>query len=90
MSDQETIGPAAIRCRDQIFTGDNHLEAYEELCRALPHVSDDELTECDGFLTNAGRYVSREEALCIAQAADQCSADTPDDCMQLRSEYIQK
>ena len=85
-----TIGPAAIRCRGHIFTGANHLEAYEKLRRTLPYVPNEELKECDGFLTSEGQYVCREDALAIASAANQIAADAPKASTELRSEHLTK
>jgi len=90
MPNHETIGPAAIRCRGEIFTGQSHLEAYEKLRRILPDVPDDELTECDGFLTSTGRYVCRKDALVIAAAAIQLTGNQPESTTKLRSEYLIK
>src|SRR5262249_21274731 len=54
---------AAIRINDRIFTGSSHFDAVTKAQTALgENVVARSNVSADGFLTNQGRYVSREEA----------------------------
>jgi hypothetical protein len=60
---------AAVRIGDRIFTGDSHFDAVTKAQAALGEdvahrllSSGGNTVALDGFLTNKGRYVSREEA----------------------------
>lgn len=60
---------AAVRIGDRIFTGDSHFDAVSKAQAALGEGVTHRLLDkggpnvaLDGFLTNKGRYVSREEA----------------------------
>lgn len=74
----ETITLPAAKVADRVFTGVNHPDALEAASHALK-VPFDDLAEqaADGFLTSAGRFVSRHEARDIAQRADQLAAGHP-------------
>jgi hypothetical protein len=60
---------AAVRISDKVFTGDSHFDAVtkaqevlgEKVTHRLLSEGRDKVAT-DGFLTNTGRYVSREEA----------------------------
>ncbi len=72
----ERIDAAAVRLGDKTYTGLNHADAYEAL------VQDNGGKEPDfyehGFTTNTGRFVEPEEALKIANRADQVGAGATD------------
>lgn len=65
----EKVGRAALKYGDEIFTGVNHGDALDKILSKMQdfdykHVS-------DGFITTHGRFVSRAEALEIAEQAKQ-------------------
>lgn len=71
----EKVGKAALQYKDQIFEGQNHGMALNDIMEKYP---DDEFRIGtkpgqirDGFMTTKGRFVSREEAMTIARAQDQ-------------------
>jgi hypothetical protein len=54
---------AAVRIGDRMFTGTSHLDAVMKAQEALgENALSSGNVATDGFLTNAGRYISREEA----------------------------
>lgn len=73
---------AAIKVRDQVFPGVTHFDALvksvpgaaerdlfgDELMAAFEKHHGQELFDADGFVTNLGRYVDRQEAAKLAQA----------------------
>jgi hypothetical protein len=69
----ERIAAAAVRVEGETYTGTTHAEAYEKAIgrpltadQRVPNLGND-----SGFVTNAGRFVTRDEALDIARSADQ-------------------
>lgn len=69
----ETISSAALEYEGQLFTARSHAEAWPLLVEAKPDF-DDNLIH-DGFITNTGRFISREEALVVAKKAKQVSPE---------------
>lgn len=68
----EKIATAAIRMDDRIFTGENHMAAIAKMKKEYPNWEEDENLKLeDGFLTNKGRFVERDEAGLIAKQAGQ-------------------
>jgi hypothetical protein len=61
---QEYIVSAGVIVGDKVYTGATHVEAYED-ARDVEKVEDVLVAGNDGFVTNTGRYVSREEAVAI-------------------------
>jgi hypothetical protein len=75
VSDIEKISAAAILCGDLLIVGQTHIQAVGKIL-SLPGRSGQEKAEfslnaADGFVTNQGRFVDRQEACRIAQAAGQ-------------------
>jgi hypothetical protein len=74
-SGKEYVEKAAIRLKDgKIFTGAAHYQAVDEAVgKKLLAYEDENLADkyTDGFMTNAGRFVDREEAAKIAQSVGQ-------------------
>ncbi len=72
----EKLAAAALNVNGRIFTGPTHSVAMENAERALgiPFEEMQLAPIADGFVTNAGRYVSRWEAGEIAQRASQGAA----------------
>ena len=72
----EKIATAAINVDGRVFTGPTHSHAIESAERALgmPLAQMHDASIGDGFVTNAGRYVSRWEAEDIARRASQGQA----------------
>ncbi len=67
---------AAVKLGDQTFTGPSHMHAINAASDRLGNAAVDALllksgNSADGFVTNTGRYVTREEA---GQLADQHNA----------------
>ena len=60
------IQKAAIKCKYQIFTGFEHGECFKQLEN---HHKEAEIIQ--GFVTNDGDFVSRQEAFVIAKNANQ-------------------
>lgn len=70
----EFISAAAVRFTDHIAVGACHFDALMNLEKSLGPIFETIQNGIDeGFLTNTNRFVSREEAYDIAQAADQYS-----------------
>jgi hypothetical protein len=72
----ETVASSAIKANGRIFTGRTHLEAVDkaEAELGIP-LNDMELDPiADGFVTSAGRYISRREADDIARREGQGEA----------------
>ena len=72
---KEQIAFAAIRTEHRLFVGTTHIEAEASLVRE-PGLAGEEkarllLARVDGFLTDTGRFVFREEAFKIAAQAAQ-------------------
>lgn len=81
---QERIAGAAVKYEDQVFTGINHGEAYENAVRSLgfdPFEAGSgarganiaERRDLNGFVTNTGRFVDRIDAMRIARDAEQAT-----------------
>lgn len=75
----EKIKSAAIKIGDEIFEGTTHgeaaIKAEEKLGKEIDSSIESDLT---GFMTTSGRYLSREQALIVAQEAGQFAADRTD------------
>lgn len=80
----ERISRAAIRIGDKTYTAPNHAQAirnaeqstgtpFNELISGLP-----ESQIVDGFVTNTGRFVNRNEATAIAERARQLRGSPPE------------
>jgi hypothetical protein len=77
----EMISAAAIRCGDQVFTGPTHIAIMKKItllgapadqkCKML-------LDGEDGFVTDTGRVVSREEGFKIAKSSHQIVGELGD------------
>lgn len=71
----EKIAAAALKARDQVYTGPTHAACMNAILTDERLTSDQKvamlLDTDDGFVTNTGRFVSREEAFQIAQAQKQ-------------------
>jgi hypothetical protein len=81
----EKIAGAAFKYGDEVFQGMNHGDAYEAAVKKLGFdpfaagtgsagANTAERRGLNGFLTSTGRFVSREEALRIAEAANQAKS----------------
>ncbi len=71
----ERIAAAAVKVSDRLFTGPSHMTCAVTLM-SLEDLTTDEkramfLAREQGFVTDAGRFVSREEAFKIAKAQSQ-------------------
>jgi hypothetical protein len=78
----EKIVTAAIQSGGQIYTGAVHTDAIESAAKALgvdPEtiMADEAKWDLGGFVTNLGRYVTREEAQDIAERNDQIDKTLP-------------
>lgn len=77
----EKISAAAICCGDQVFTGPTHIAILRKItlldvpakqrCQML-------LSGEDGFVTDTGRFVSREEGFKIAKHSNQIAGELGD------------
>lgn len=74
----ERITAAAIRLGEELFTGRNHTEAIMNMEEMVPEWETLNIRPEDGFVTNTGRYVERDEAGRIANRAGQLSELSPD------------
>ncbi len=75
--ESELIAHAALMYEEEIFVGINHTEAYHKLLAKYPHLaSSSDFEFKDGFTTTRGRFVSRSEALAIAEANEQMSVES--------------
>lgn len=86
----ERITAAAIKVGDKVYTGATHMNAMCVIID-LPNVSSADKAEMllagqDGFVTDTGRFVSREEAYVIAQAAKQLK-DLPQSEPEFNKEF---
>jgi hypothetical protein len=71
---KERIAASALQTPDgRVFTGTTHGDAMEAAVKAG---ADPETKFADGFVTSAGRYIGREEALAIAERENQLSRPT--------------
>lgn len=71
----EYVTKAAVKLpNEKVFTGQFHADAIEKALRSAPFGEIKGEDMIDGFVTNKGRFVSREEAFDIAEAAKQISA----------------
>mgnify|MGYP005862301831 CR=1 FL=1 len=80
----EKIDQAAIRLGEKIYTGKNHADAIIAMEEDDPDWDTSETNPEDGFVTNTGRYVDRDEAGRIAKKAGQLSELRQD--LQLKAE----
>lgn len=73
----ERITSAAIKYKDEIFSGRTHAHAWRDMTAKYPEtvMLDD---RGDGFLTNTGRFVDRKEALEMAEKAEQLAEPRED------------
>lgn len=70
----ERITAAATKWLGRIYTGPTHGHTYETISQSDPDFSLSFLSPRDeGFLTSTGRFVTREEAMTIAQTRGQWS-----------------
>ena len=67
----ERITVAAIKYRGDTFMGHLHSDAWNLMNEKYPGAIMTEKNSEFGFMTSAGRFVSREEALKIADKAEQ-------------------
>ena len=79
---QERIACAAMKIGAEVVASLPPPARHHSIIRALYDCTgDDRLTavppEAQGFLTNTGRFVGREEAFCIARDAGQIINKTP-------------
>lgn len=82
----ERITNAALVYQGKRFEGASHTLALFELFAEFGEVSDDAFEHiAQGFVTSAGRFVSRAEATTIARLADQVQSDEQG---ELQSEHI--
>jgi hypothetical protein len=65
----EKIVLAALRREGVIYKGATHPDAFKIMLETIPEKEIGEME--DGFLTNTGKFVSREEAAVIAEKAEQ-------------------
>jgi hypothetical protein len=68
-NEPEILGPAAIKIEGKIYTGPAHFEAFEKAKNMLGTNSLKNVEE--GWITSAGTFVSRQEALKIAERSGQ-------------------
>jgi|SRR3989344_6463657 len=70
---RERIRCAAIKYKDEYFTGTTHADAWRDMTGKYPEtvLSYDDGDRLDGFMTDTDRFVDREEALKIALKANQ-------------------
>ncbi len=74
---RESIASAAIKYKGETFTGVIHSDAYEAAAQKFDVGTNDVFRAvskddaASGFLTTAGRFVSREDAVKLAEEADQ-------------------
>jgi hypothetical protein len=78
-----TIAQSAVRIGDRTWTGPWHVAAYEKAADAMGVPVESLLnrhggTGTEGFVTSAGKFVSREEAMDTAIRAGQISSDIRD------------
>lgn len=66
----ERIQAAALRYKDRVFIGKGHIDAYDALERVFTSSIDMKEVE-QGFMTDSGRFVDRNEAAEIAEKAKQ-------------------
>jgi hypothetical protein len=67
----ERIKSAAIVWEQQVYLGFCHADAWDFSPVGWDECWKPEYRKCEGFVTTHGRFVSREEALVIAQAVEQ-------------------
>ncbi|OGG57611.1 hypothetical protein A2853_01950 [Candidatus Kaiserbacteria bacterium RIFCSPHIGHO2_01_FULL_55_17] len=87
----ERIKTAAIKYKEEIFEGRTHYEAWLLMSAKYPETvapSADERE--DGYITTNDRFVSRKEALEIAEAADQIKKERGHSGHDLASEDLKK
>lgn len=69
----ERVGKAAVVIQGKTYTGQNHGFALSQFMDENPNINVNEALKGyrDGFVTNKGRFVSREEAFDIAKDQNQ-------------------
>lgn len=67
----ESIVAAAMRYKGKIYTGVTHAEAFQKIEDEYGEKINWNQIEDDGFLTNKGKFISRDEAQLVAAWADQ-------------------
>jgi|SRR3989344_6944325 len=67
---EERIVSAALEYKGQVFNGQTHLSALEELQKVYPGVPEAEHVRF-GFVTSTGRFVDEYEAKEVAKKASQ-------------------
>lgn len=70
----EIITESAIKIGDRIFTGARHWQCFRKIAFEVDNkkLERDEFDEIQGFLTDRGRFLTREEAKPVAIEAGQC------------------
>jgi len=92
MQTPEHIVCAAVRDGGEVFAGRAHFYAYQAAAEAR-NADLDAIYQTfeEGFQTNTGRFVGREEAFTIANAAQQYREDTGEiDTFELACEHLVK
>jgi flagellar motor protein MotB len=81
----EKIKLSALKYRGKVYTGKTHFEAMQAIEDANPDIAEEGIGTWswledieEGFTTNKGNFVDRDQALEIAEAADQIEKDLPD------------
>ena len=69
---QEKIAAAALSYHGEEFTGAIHADAFEALINAHDDYVEGDVIE--GYMTSAGRFVTREEAAKIGKVSGQVDA----------------
>jgi len=74
----EKVEKAALRYKDEVFTGIMHAMAFEDLQAKYPKLTHDDIggVIADGFTTSMGRFVSREEAFKMVHGVAQIGKQT--------------
>ncbi len=86
----EWIESAAIRYKGETFIGRAHYNAWLLMTAKYPEMVNSQEGREDGFMTNTGRFVNREEALKIAEKADELSVERGHEGSRLYSEDLKK
>lgn len=71
----EKVAQAAVRYDAEVFTGRNHaliMGALYDRFETLPANEEGRLE--DGFVTNTGRFITRQEAMALAVSSGQLNA----------------
>lgn len=62
---QEYVVSAGMKVGDKVYTGTSHTDAIKSADEAGENTMDIIKEDADGFVTNTGRFVSREEAVAL-------------------------